>query len=141
MGYRIARALQAKRWYIEFDDFLILIPVFVRRCFLKTSNPMHCRREMVSKVVATLPDDKICDYIDQKIRNDTPMARGIFAGRNISLQVIARLNVLAATVPTFRAFLAAEFGTKYAPSCCGLSLTSARIAIGSSFAEDPFILY
>lgn len=64
------------------------------------------------------------------------MPGGILAGSNLLLIVLAQLDVLAATVPMLRVLPVMGFGTKYAPSCWGRSLTSATIAIGSFFAED-----
>lgn len=44
---------------------------------------------MVTKIVATLPDGKICDYIDQKIRNDTPEE---YVRQNIERRLVLELG-------------------------------------------------
>jgi len=43
----------------------------------------------VTKIVATLPDGKICDYIDQKIRNDTPEE---YVRQNIERRLVLELG-------------------------------------------------
>jgi len=45
--------------------------------------------ERVTKIVATLPDGKICDYIDQKIRNDTPEE---YVRQNIERRLVLELG-------------------------------------------------
>ncbi len=43
----------------------------------------------MTKIVATLPDGKICDYIDQKIRNDTPEE---YVRQNIERRLVLELG-------------------------------------------------
>ncbi|MEQ9482071.1 N-6 DNA methylase [Coleofasciculus sp. F4-SAH-05] len=43
----------------------------------------------MAKLLATLPDGKICDFIDQKIRNDTPEE---YVRQNIERRLILELN-------------------------------------------------
>lgn len=45
----------------------------------------------MSKLVATLPDGKICDFIDQKIRNDTPEE---YVRQNIERRLVLELGYL-----------------------------------------------
>ena len=45
----------------------------------------------MSKFLATLPDGKICDFIDQKIRNDTPEE---YVRQNIERRLVMELNYL-----------------------------------------------
>jgi len=45
--------------------------------------------DTLTKIVATLPDGKICDYIDQKIRNDTPEE---YVRQNIERRLILELG-------------------------------------------------
>ena len=44
---------------------------------------------MVTQIVATLPDGKICDYIDQKVRNDTPEE---YVRQNIERRLVLELG-------------------------------------------------
>jgi type I restriction enzyme M protein len=46
---------------------------------------------MMSKLLATLPDGKVCDYIDQKIRNDTPEE---YVRQNIERRLVLELGYL-----------------------------------------------
>lgn len=45
----------------------------------------------MSKLVATLPDGKVCDFIDQKIRNDTPEE---YVRQNIERRLVLELGYL-----------------------------------------------
>jgi type I restriction enzyme M protein len=45
----------------------------------------------MSKLLATLPDGKVCDYIDQKIRNDTPEE---YVRQNIERRLVLELGYL-----------------------------------------------
>ncbi len=45
----------------------------------------------MSKFLATLPDGKICDFVDQKIRNDTPEE---YVRQNIERRLVMELNYL-----------------------------------------------
>ena len=46
----------------------------------------------MSKLVATLPDGKVCDFIDQKIRNDTPEE---YVRQNIERRLVLELGFLS----------------------------------------------
>jgi len=50
---------------------------------------------MATKIVATLPDGKICDYIDQKIRNDTPEE---YVRQNIERRLVLELGYIRAQI-------------------------------------------
>ncbi len=70
----------------------------------------------MTKIVATLPDGKICDYIDQKIRNDTPeeyvrqnIERRLvlelgFSREQIAVEFPIKILGAASTVLTWRSF-------------------------------------
>jgi type I restriction enzyme M protein len=45
----------------------------------------------MSKLLATIPDGKICDFIDQKIRNDTPEE---YVRQNIERRLVLELGFL-----------------------------------------------
>ena len=45
----------------------------------------------MAQLVATLPDGKICDFIDQKIRNDTPEE---YVRQNIERRLVLELGYL-----------------------------------------------
>jgi type I restriction enzyme M protein len=45
----------------------------------------------MSKLLATLPDGKVCDFIDQKIRNDTPEE---YVRQNIERRLVLELGYL-----------------------------------------------
>jgi type I restriction enzyme M protein len=50
---------------------------------------------MATKIVATLPDGKICDYVDQKIRNDTPEE---YVRQNIERRLVLELGYTRAQI-------------------------------------------
>lgn len=52
---------------------------------------MGLRCRAMSKLVATLPDGKVCDFIDQKIRNDTPEE---YVRQNIERRLVLELGYL-----------------------------------------------
>ncbi|MGV2391223.1 MAG UNVERIFIED_CONTAM: type I restriction enzyme HsdR N-terminal domain-containing protein [Microcystis novacekii LVE1205-3] len=48
----------------------------------------------MSKLLPTLPDGKVCDFIDQKTRNDTPEE---YVRQNIERRLVLELGYLPET--------------------------------------------
>jgi type I restriction enzyme M protein len=55
----------------------------------KATNTTSAAPATSAKLVTTLPDGKICDFIDQKIRNDTPEE---YVRQNIERRLVLELD-------------------------------------------------